>query len=60
MDKRFTPIFQRNGDWWIGHVKELTGANTQGRTLDAARKSLEEAVELVLDANREIAEKTHD
>ena len=32
------------------------GANTQGVTLDEARANLSEAVELVLDANRTLAE----
>lgn len=60
MDNRFTPIFEQDGDWWIGYVEELPGAHTQGRTLDAAKENLEEAVALILDANREIAEKKHD
>jgi len=33
----------------------LPGANTQGRTLDEARENLKEAVDLVLEANREVA-----
>ena len=40
----------------IGFVEELPGANTQGATLEEARANLEEAVELVLDANRLLAE----
>ncbi|MDQ2787942.1 MAG: type II toxin-antitoxin system HicB family antitoxin [Chloroflexota bacterium] len=52
--EKFTAVFQRDGDWWIGFVEELPGANTQGRTLDEARENLVEAVHLVLEANREI------
>lgn len=52
--ERFTAVFQRDGDWWIGFVEELPGANTQGKTLDEARENLVEAIHLVLDANREI------
>lgn len=52
---RFTAIYQRDGDWWIGFVEELPGANTQGKTLDEARENLVEAVHLVLEANRELA-----
>jgi predicted RNase H-like HicB family nuclease len=37
-------------------VEELPGANTQGATLEEARTNLEEAVALVLDANRALAE----
>lgn len=40
---------------YIAWVEELPGANTQGATLDEARSNLKEAVELVLEANRELA-----
>jgi predicted RNase H-like HicB family nuclease len=36
-------------------VEEVPGANTQGRTLEEARENLKEALQLVLDANRELA-----
>lgn len=51
----FTAVFQRDGDWWIGYVEELPGANTQGATLEEARENLKEAVQLVIEANRELA-----
>ena len=43
---------------YIGFVEEIPGANTQGDTLEEARENLREAVELVLEANRELAEKS--
>lgn len=42
---------------YIGYVAELPGANTQGETLDEVRENLSEAIQLVLDANREQFEK---
>ena len=57
MENRFTAVFQQEGDWWIGYVEELPGANTQGRTLDEARKNLKEAVRLIIEANRKLAER---
>ena len=51
---KFTAVFERDGDWWIGYVEELPGANTQGRTLEEARENLKEAVALVIEANREL------
>ena len=57
MENRFTAVFERDGEWWIGYVEELPGANTQGRTLDEVRENLKEAVALVLEANRQIAER---
>ena len=41
---------------YIGFVEELPGANTQGATLEAARDNLKEAVALVREANRALAE----
>ncbi len=42
----------------MAFIEELPGANTQGATLDEARKNLHEAVALVLDANRVMAEES--
>ncbi len=52
----FTAVFQKYPEGYVGFVEELPGANTQGRTLEEARANLAEAVELVLNANRELAE----
>jgi predicted RNase H-like HicB family nuclease len=41
----------------IGYVAELPGANTQGETLEETRENLIEAAQLILEANREAAEK---
>ena len=56
MQLKLTAVFERVPEGYIGYVEELPGANTQGATLDEARESLVEAVELVLDANRLLAE----
>lgn len=53
-----TAVFQKVTGGYIGFVEELPGANTQGATLDEARANLEEAVELILEANRALAEET--
>ena len=52
--EKFTAVFEQEGEWWIGYVEELPGANTQGRTLEEARENLKEAVQLILAANREL------
>lgn len=28
MVHKFTAVFEHSGDWWIGYVEELPGANT--------------------------------
>ena len=40
---------------YIGFVEELPGANTQGEALEEARANLNEAVAMVLDANRALS-----
>ena len=54
MENTYTAVFEREGKWWIGYVEELPGANTQGETLAQARENLKEAIQLVLEANREL------
>ncbi|MBN1319744.1 MAG: type II toxin-antitoxin system HicB family antitoxin [Thermoleophilia bacterium] len=56
MKWRFTAVFEQVPEGYIGYVEELPGANTQGAMLDEARANLTEAVELVLEANRVLAE----
>jgi predicted RNase H-like HicB family nuclease len=56
MDVRFTAVFRKVPEGFIAFVEELPGANTQGATLEEARTNLEEAVSLVLEANRTLAE----
>jgi predicted RNase H-like HicB family nuclease len=48
----FTAVFMKVPEGYIAFVEELPGANTQGDTLDEARANLNEAVAMVLDANR--------
>lgn len=55
---KLTAVFQKVPNGYVGFVEELPGANTQGLTLDETRKNLSEAVELILDANRQMAEET--
>jgi len=53
-----TAVFMKVPEGYIAFVEELPGANTQGATLEEARENLQEAVALVLEANRELAEKS--
>lgn len=58
MHVTLTAVFQAVPEGYIGFVEELPGANTQGNTLDEARANLEEAITLVLEANRALAEES--
>jgi predicted RNase H-like HicB family nuclease len=52
----FTAVFMPVPEGYIGFIEEIPGANSQGETLDEVRENLREAVQLVLQANRELAE----
>ena len=58
MTLQLTAVFHKVPEGYIGFVEELPGANTQGATLDEARENLQEAITLVLEANRELIEET--
>ena len=51
---QLTAVFEKVGEWWLGYVEDMPGANTQGKTVDEARKNLREAVQLIIEANREL------
>jgi predicted RNase H-like HicB family nuclease len=55
MELQFTAVFRPVSEGYIAFVEELPGANTQGATLDEARRNLREAVTLVLEANRALS-----
>lgn len=57
-DVQLTAVYMRVPEGYIAFVEELPGANTQGDTLEEARENLREAVELILEANRELAEQS--
>jgi predicted RNase H-like HicB family nuclease len=53
----FTAVFMQVPEGYVGFIEELPGANSQGKTLPEVRKNLREAVHLVLEANRTLAER---
>jgi len=58
MDITLTAVYQEVPEGYIAFVEELPGANSQGATLEETRANLEEAVELVMEANRELAKES--
>ena len=56
MREKLTAVFQKSNYGYIGYVEELPGANTQGKTLEETKKNLIKAIQLVLEANRQLAE----
>ena len=56
MNERLTAVFEKSPQGYIGYVEELPGANTQGVTLEETKVNLIEAIQLVIEANRQLAE----
>ncbi len=52
MRNEFTAVIERDGDWYIAYCPEILGANGQGRTKSEARRSLADAIALILDDRR--------
>lgn len=55
MQTTLTAIVQQDGDWWVGWIEEIPGANAQERTKDELLFSLREAARDILKLNREAA-----
>lgn len=53
---QLTAVFLKVPEGYVAFVEELPGANTQGATIEEARENLQEAVQMVLEANRELSQ----
>ena len=58
MQVQLTAVFKKVPEGYIGFVEELPGANTQGATLEETRANLMEAIQMVLEANRTLAQES--
>lgn len=59
MEIQMTAVFLKAEEGgYVGFVEELPGASTQGETLEECRANLVEAVQLVLEGNRLLAEES--
>ncbi|MBP8985103.1 MAG: type II toxin-antitoxin system HicB family antitoxin [Syntrophobacterales bacterium] len=56
MREKLTAVFRKSKHGYIGYVEELPGTNTQGKTLEETKRNLIEAIQLVLEANRQLVE----
>ncbi len=52
MRNEFTAVIERDGDWYIAYCPEVPGANGQGRTKAEAKRSLADAIALILEDSR--------
>ena len=52
MSQTYTALIQKDGEWWIGWVKEIRGVNAQERTREELLVSLRYALEDILEMNK--------
>ena len=52
-----TAVYRKVKNGYIAYVEEIPGVNTQGSDLEEAKENLLDALKLVLETNRELAEK---
>lgn len=55
--RQFTALYKKSGRWYAGSIEEIPGVNTQGRTLAEVKENLKEALLLILETNRFLANK---
>jgi len=58
MDYTFTAVYEEvpaeQGGGYMGYVEEVPGAITEGETLEETRENLKDALQLVLETNRDL------
>ena len=61
MNATFTAVYEEvpasEGGGYVAYAEELPGAITEGDTIEEARRNLKDAIEVLLEANREITGK---
>jgi predicted RNase H-like HicB family nuclease len=48
---KYTAMIVKVDGWYAATVKELSGVNTQGRTLEEVRENLADAIEMIIESN---------
>jgi predicted RNase H-like HicB family nuclease len=55
----YEQVPESEGGGYVAYTEELPGAISEGDTLDEARKNLRDAIAILLEANRELAMRSH-
>jgi len=56
MERTFEATIEKRDKWYIGWVEAVPGAFSQGRTIREVQENLKEAVQLILESQRELRE----
>nr|VFK77675.1 MAG: Uncharacterised protein family (UPF0150) [Candidatus Kentron sp. SD] len=52
MNNKYTAIITKDGDWWLGWIEEISGANAQEKTKEELLISLKEAARDIIELRR--------
>jgi len=55
MKAELTAVAKRDGEWWIGWIEEVPGANAQEKTKEELLTSLRQAAIDIIEVHRESA-----
>jgi len=54
----FTATYFQDDGMWVGFVNEIPGVNSQGESEDELLENLQEALQMILEVNRELSQRT--
>ena len=57
MEQAFEATIEKRDKWYIGWVSAVPGAFSQGRTIKEVEDNLKEAVQLILESQRELRDR---
>ena len=55
MKREFTAVYHKQGKYIAAWIEEIPGVNTQGKTEREARENLKEALQLIIETNRNLS-----
>ena len=57
---QYTAIIQKTEDgWYIGQCEQIPGALTQGKTIEEVKENLKEAIQLVLETEKDLCKEQY-
>ena len=55
MEGHLTAVYEKHGERYVAYLEEIPGVNTQVKTKEEARANLGDALQLFMEANRDLA-----
>ncbi len=57
---KLTAIIEKSDDgWYVGQIEEFPAAISQGRTIDELKENLIDALQLLMETNKEMTKKEY-